>query len=316
MPFRIPDILKQLNRTKNVTKEDFFFAVDSADINHVKDIDGDKFKIAIQKGSIYNLELADSIINLKRKKNEAKIEGLLRTKGKFNFSQINKISTLFALNTSNFKDINGTGDLKTNINFDLSKKLQGKSKSYKWAVRCLQINNCWIRYMGGSRTESMINKFAKIYSNKWSDLLKDSLQGESLKVRGNEWLVVPTDRLVQYLIAAGEYDKAAEVTEVMVSSIEQETAHLALEPCYWTEEPVKFDAIAYNLLLQNFFLPDSAIRLKTAKEIAKTLTFKNAKYYKKLYLKYLSELSFETEISDFLSILLSSFKPSLKDFDC
>lgn len=35
MPFRIPDILKQLNRTKNVTKEDFFFAVDSADINHV-----------------------------------------------------------------------------------------------------------------------------------------------------------------------------------------------------------------------------------------------------------------------------------------
>jgi hypothetical protein len=188
--------------------------------------------------------------------------------------------------------------------FDLSKKLQGKSKSYKWAVRCLQINNCWIRYMGGSRTESMINKFAKIYSNKWSDLLKDSLQGESLKVRGNEWLVVPTDRLVQYLIAAGEYDKAAEVTEVMVSSIEQETAHLELEPCYWTEEPVKFDAIAYNLLLQNFFLPDRVMRLKTAKEIAKTFTFENAKYYKKLYLKYLSELSFETEISDFLSILL------------
>jgi hypothetical protein len=35
MPFRIPDILKQLNRAKNVTREDFFFAVDSADINHV-----------------------------------------------------------------------------------------------------------------------------------------------------------------------------------------------------------------------------------------------------------------------------------------
>lgn len=188
--------------------------------------------------------------------------------------------------------------------FDLSKKLQGKAKSYKWAVRCLQLNNCWIRYMGGSRTESMINKFAKIYSNRWSDLLKDSLQGENLKIRGNESVVVPTERLVQYLIAAGEYDKAVEVTEVMVSSIEQETIHLALEPCYWTEEPVKFDAIAYNLLLQNFFLPDRVMRLKTAKEIANTLTFKNAEHYKKLYLKYLSELPFETEISDFLSILL------------
>jgi hypothetical protein len=35
MPFRIADILKQLNRTANITKEDFFFAVDSADVNSV-----------------------------------------------------------------------------------------------------------------------------------------------------------------------------------------------------------------------------------------------------------------------------------------
>ena len=35
MPFRIADILKQLNRAENVTKEDFFFALDSADVNSV-----------------------------------------------------------------------------------------------------------------------------------------------------------------------------------------------------------------------------------------------------------------------------------------
>ena len=35
MPFRIPDILKQLNRSQNATTKDFFFAIDSADINHV-----------------------------------------------------------------------------------------------------------------------------------------------------------------------------------------------------------------------------------------------------------------------------------------
>jgi len=188
--------------------------------------------------------------------------------------------------------------------FDLSRKLQGKSKSYKWAVRCLQINNCWVRYMGGRSTESMISKFAKIYSSRWSELLKDSLHGEDLIIRGDKSIVVPTDRLVLYLISAGEYDKAVEVTEVMVSSIEEETDHLALEPCYWSEELIKLDAIAYSLLLQSFFLPDRVMRLKTAKEIVKTLTFKNAKYYKTLYLKHLSKLSFETEISDFLSILL------------
>ena len=35
MPFRIADIIKQFNRSETVTTEDFFFALDSADINHV-----------------------------------------------------------------------------------------------------------------------------------------------------------------------------------------------------------------------------------------------------------------------------------------
>ena len=52
MPFRIPDILKQLNRTKNVTKEDFFFAVDSADINHV--ISGKSSELGIDQATPIN----------------------------------------------------------------------------------------------------------------------------------------------------------------------------------------------------------------------------------------------------------------------
>ena len=84
----------------------------TTEISHVKNVDGHGFKATIQKGSIYDLELSNSTINLIRKKNDTKVNSLLKTKGKLNFSQIKKISSLFGLNTSNFKDMNGNVNLK------------------------------------------------------------------------------------------------------------------------------------------------------------------------------------------------------------
>ena len=87
-------------------------------------------EIVFEKGSIYDIELADTTINLKRARNEIKIDSLLRTKGKFNFSQIKKISFLFGLDISDFNEINGTADLKSNINFNLDNRFRIKNPSY------------------------------------------------------------------------------------------------------------------------------------------------------------------------------------------
>ena len=102
----------------------------TTEINHVKHINGDGFKVKIKKGSIYELELANTIINLQRDPNETKMKSLLRTNGKLNFSQIKKISSLFGLNINNLKDVNGKVDLKTNINFKLDKQFKVKNLSY------------------------------------------------------------------------------------------------------------------------------------------------------------------------------------------
>ena len=113
----------------NLTKE-FSIKKLTTEIKHVKVADVDEFKITIKKGSIYDLELDDSTINLKLKKNETKVKSLLRTKGQLNFSQIKKISTLFALNTDNLKDVNVIADLKANINFILNKEFKIRDLSY------------------------------------------------------------------------------------------------------------------------------------------------------------------------------------------
>ena len=48
-------------------------------------------KIIVKKGSIFDLELKDSIVNLKRTKNETKVKSSLKTKGNFDFPKVKKI---------------------------------------------------------------------------------------------------------------------------------------------------------------------------------------------------------------------------------
>ena len=112
----------------NLTKE-FSIKKLTTEINHVRETDGDEFRITVKKGSIFDLELADSTINLKRTKDETKVKSSLRTKGNFDFSKVKKILKLFSLDVNNLEDVNGTANLKTNINFDLSKQFKVKNLS-------------------------------------------------------------------------------------------------------------------------------------------------------------------------------------------
>ena len=113
----------------NLTKE-FSIKNLTTEINHTKMEDSDVFKIIIKKGSIHNIDFAGSSINLQRKKNETQIKSLIRSNGKLNYAEIKKILSLFNFSANKLKDINGTVDLKTDINFDLYKKFKIKNLSY------------------------------------------------------------------------------------------------------------------------------------------------------------------------------------------
>jgi len=99
-------------------------------IKHQKKGNKNFFNIEIQRGNIYDFELANSKINLERESDESKIQSTINTNGNFNFSQIRKISSLFGLNIENIKDIKGAANLKTNIDFKLNKKFKIKNLTY------------------------------------------------------------------------------------------------------------------------------------------------------------------------------------------
>ena len=115
--------------TIKLTKE-FSIKNLTTEINDLKEINVNGFELKIQKGSFYNLNLANTIIKLERGEDEIKTASLLKTKGKLNHSQIKKISSLLNVDINNFENINGEVNLNTNINFDFDNKLKIKKLTY------------------------------------------------------------------------------------------------------------------------------------------------------------------------------------------
>ncbi len=114
-----------------ILTKDFAIKNFTTEIQHGQGVEEGGFAIKITKGSLLDLELAGTIINLKREKDKTKIKSLLHTKGKLNTFEVKKMLSLFDLNKFEFKDIDTKVDLKTNINFYLSKRLKIKDLSYK-----------------------------------------------------------------------------------------------------------------------------------------------------------------------------------------
>ena len=115
--------------TINITK-DFSIKNLTTEIIHSKKEKDEGINIIINKATLFDLELSGSKVNLKRIGKELEIKSLLRTNGKFNFSQIKIIASLFNLNINSIKDSEGTANLITNIDFVLNEKLKVSNITY------------------------------------------------------------------------------------------------------------------------------------------------------------------------------------------
>jgi len=113
----------------NFTKE-FTIKNLTTEINHKKEKDGDVFVVTVKKGSFFDLDISKSVIHIKSGQNKRKFKTFLQTKGKMDFSQIKKISSLFNLKSDFLENIVTNINIKTNIFFDLNKKFKVKNLSY------------------------------------------------------------------------------------------------------------------------------------------------------------------------------------------
>ena len=102
----------------------------TAEVNYRDSDKNGGLNFFIKEGSLLDIKLNDSTINLKRKDKKIKAQSIINTKGKINFLTINKLTNLIKSDISNFKDINGNIDIQTNIDFDLSNKFKLENLLY------------------------------------------------------------------------------------------------------------------------------------------------------------------------------------------
>lgn len=187
--------------------------------------------------------------------------------------------------------------------FLLSKKAEGKKVAYKWAVRNIKLNNCWNPYFSSGSGEAL-KEYGNTYSEHWENLLRDTMAPGSSSLQRDENIVVPSTQLVTYLVSAGQVVLATEITEIMVTSLEGDIAHLPLSKLYWYDDPISFQNIPSHLMLLHFKWPDRYARLLTAKQIASLLQDDSNIEFRTLFLDFLSKQHYEVDIVDYLSVLL------------
>jgi hypothetical protein len=186
--------------------------------------------------------------------------------------------------------------------FLLSKRSEGKTKAYKWAILDIKLNNLWSRF-SQSRADKSLKIYGSIYKNKWENLLRDTMFSGSSRPREDETIIVPSSQLVMYLISAGQIELAVNITEVMINSLEGDIAHLPLTKQYWYDKPVLLEEVSLHLIYIHYKWPDRYARLQTAKQIAILLQDNTISRSRSLFLQYLSKQFYETDIVDYLSIL-------------
>lgn len=183
--------------------------------------------------------------------------------------------------------------------FLLSCKLRGIKKSYAIALHSIRLNRLWSRFWGGKDT---ILIYAEKYKKNWQKFLDDTLSSKFSKTGDSEWFHVPTYELVKFFLVVGEYDLAVATTESMLKCLEDETNHLSLTPLYWQLQELAIEQVPSHILLWFYKWPDRVARLRTANQIAKLL--ENDVSFRPLFLQHLSQLQYEIDITDYLSILL------------
>ena len=157
--------VKLLDADLNITK-DFQIKNLSTEMKYFPEYsDGKEINFVINQGSILNLNLEKSTIDIKFINNKKIIKSKIKTSGSSKYIEIKKISSLLGLNLKNIKHIDLTSDLETSFNFSIDNKFKITDKfiSTSGKIKNLELEHKKIKN---------IEKFIPSYDSKI--ILKDA----------------------------------------------------------------------------------------------------------------------------------------------
>jgi len=118
----------------------------------------EELRIDIKKGSLLNLNLSDSQFKVKFEDKKKLVESIIVSKGKLNFDNIKKVSSLINYKLNNFKNLTLDSNLKTKITFEINNNFKIKNKNYTVDGK---INNLELDLVQDKYIKNFIPEFKK-----------------------------------------------------------------------------------------------------------------------------------------------------------
>lgn len=114
---------------------------------------------------------------------------------------------------------------------ELSFRLEGKAKAYRWAVAAQIHCHGWEDLYSDEKTLRRFQAFGKNFRDKWQEFIFDSTRRASRY--GSETLVIPHHRLVQFFVAVGQVELAKAVADTMIDIAQEEMGDQPLKKPSW-----------------------------------------------------------------------------------
>lgn len=113
-------------------------------------------------------------------------------------------------------------------------RVLGRSAAYPWIVRAHTQQYGWHRYMTNSEANlARLNTVAKDYPTRWKDFIIDTSVGVPIGLGEAPSRALGIDRLVYFLVKAGQPQMAMDYADTLAKTIEAEVSDLPLSAAEW-----------------------------------------------------------------------------------
>ena len=115
---------------------------------------------------------------------------------------------------------------------ELAQRHLGRDEAFKWLCLSHRTNHGWNRYFSGG-AEARVTKAATDFPQRWREFLDKTSEPKNEYWGSRYGLQIGTELLVRFFAELGDYTRAQETVEVMVSQVELDVAGLELNRVDW-----------------------------------------------------------------------------------
>lgn len=203
--------------------------------------------------------------------------------------------------------------------FESSLKLYGKPRAFKFAVQAQKEMGGWLDFYESARkSKQRLQRIAELYPKRADEFITASCFSKWRNRQQPNPRVIPSDKLVFFLVKLGRTQEVADLVRAMVESIQEDTRNLPLTTPAWATNNAGQEipsTAELRVLIARVTWPVPAVKWWGIQELAVLLNSPLVESVESELYRALANAKLETEVMELLCVFWlakqSGFVPSI-----